>query len=91
MEENHQTSIEAIYKLIKRKVQVDPKEVIQKLIDSEIGHRGWVKKKEDKYYQVDEVSAGQHSFDEEEEITKKKYDYVMALKSVLTHLEKNKK
>lgn len=80
-----------VYATSTTKVHVDPKDVIQKLIDYEIGHRGWVKNKDGKYYECSEESAGPHSYDVEEEITKKKYDYVMALNLVIDHLEKKKK
>lgn len=75
-----------IYANFKQKVQVNPKVVIEKLIEKEIGFGNWVFKKDGKFYRGFEQSAGCHSFDREEEITQERYDYVRALELVLKRL-----
>lgn len=71
---------------IRTKVDVDPIQVINGLIEQEIGWRGWVVERDGKYYQGHEVSAGSHSFDKEEEIGKDFYDYIKALELVSNKL-----
>ena len=71
---------------VRTKVHVNPKDVIEKLIDNEIGWRGWVVERDGKYYRGFEQSAGAHSYDKEVEIDKKEYDYVRALELVSNKL-----
>lgn len=79
-----------VYADIRQKVDVDPIDVIEKLIEKEIGHSGWVFIEDDKYYEGYVISAGCHSMDEKEEITKEKYDYVISLQHCLDYLKKCK-
>lgn len=72
-----------VYADFRQKVQVNPKDVVEKLIESEIGCRNWIFEKKGKYYVGSEQSAGCHSFDNEKEITQEIYEYVMALQLVL--------
>lgn len=80
-----------IYGNIRREVDIEPKDVINKLIDHEIGSRNWVFQKDGKYYRGYESSAGCHFFTNEEEINKDQYEYVLALKQVLQYLTKDDK
>jgi len=75
---------------IRQKVHVDPIQVINKLIEEEIGWRGWVVERDGVYYQGHEVSAGSHSFDKENEISKEKYDYIKALELISNKLGDDK-
>jgi len=75
-----------IYANFRQKVQVNPKDVIEKLIENEIGWRNWIFEKDGKFYRGFEQSAGCHSFDDEEEITQEQYNYVKALQLVLKRL-----
>jgi len=80
-----------IYANFRQEVNVSPKEFIEELINFEIGWRSWIFMKDDKYYVGSEESAGCHSFDSKEEISKEKYEYVESLKNVLKYLELNNK
>lgn len=73
---------------IRCKVDVDPKDVIEKLIIEEICPRSWVFKEDDKYYIGYEESAGIHSIECKRETTQETYDYVIALNFILKQLEK---
>lgn len=75
-----------IYVNFRQKVQVNPKEVIGKLIEKEIGCRNWIFEKEGKFYIGSEQSAGCHSIDVEDEITEDRYRYVEALILVFDRL-----
>lgn len=71
-----------------QKVEINPKDVIEKLISDKIGRHGWVFEKDGKYYEEWEESAGSHSFDEKKEIDKELFDYIKALQLVLKYLNK---
>ena len=75
-----------IYADFRQKVQVNPKDVIEKLIEKEIGWRNWIFEKDGKFYRGFEQSAGCHSFDDKEEISQEQYEYVKALQLVLKRL-----
>ena len=77
-----------VYATFSQEVHVEPKQVIQKLIQKEIGneYRNWIVEKEGKYYHVQEESAGCHTVDVENEISKDKYEYIKALQLVLKRL-----
>lgn len=75
-----------VYADFRQKVQVNPKDVIEKLIESEIGWQNWIFERDGKFYLGSEESAGRHSFDVEEEITEDRYRYVEALLLVLKRL-----
>jgi hypothetical protein len=80
-----------IYASIIQKVNIDPLSVIKELIEKELGgatHRNWVFEKDGKYYHGYE-GGGSHSWDEEELISKEKYDYIRALEQVSKYLMKN--
>lgn len=74
-----------IYADIRREVDIDPKDVIEKLMHGVIGS-GWVSENDGKYYHNYEVSAGPHSIDRKEEISKETYDYVRALELVMDRI-----
>ena len=78
-----------IYVDIRQKALVDPETVIQKLISKEIGWQGWIFEVEGEYFKGWEESAG-HSIDMKETISKKQYDYVIALQLVLKNLREEK-
>ncbi len=80
-----------IYGNIRRKVDIEPKDVINKLIENEIGWGNWVFEEGGKYYRGYESSAGSHFFTNEEEINKDQYEYILALKQVLQYLTKDDK
>lgn len=77
-----------VYATFSQEVHVEPKQVIQKLIEKEIGntYRNWIIEKDGRYLHVHEESAGCHSVEVEDEISKDKYDYVKALQLVLERL-----
>jgi hypothetical protein len=75
-----------VYAEVRQKVHIEPIQVINGLIEQEIGWRGWVVERDGKYYQGHEVSAGSHSFDKEDEISKDLYDYVKALELISNRL-----
>jgi len=77
-----------VYGNVRTKVDIDPEDVIKNLIKDEIGFQGWIFEKDGRYYRGFEVSAGVHSFDEEAEITKEKYEYVKALQLILKNITK---
>ncbi len=75
-----------IFADIRQEVDVDPKKVIEKLIEKEVSN-GWVFEENNKYYKGFVVGSGCHSFDDKIEITKEKYDYVNALELVFKHIK----
>lgn len=76
-----------VYANIVREVSIDPKEVIENLIEEKIGWRGWVFEREGKFFRGYEVAAGQHSAKREEEISKEDYEYIKALQLIRGRLE----
>lgn len=72
-----------VYAQFSQEAYVDPKDVIKKLIEEEVGHGGWVAKIHDKYYRVWE----EHHDDFQKEITQEQYEYVSALNLVLERLK----
>jgi hypothetical protein len=72
---------------ITQKVFINPKDVIEKLIEKEVGWRGWIFEKDGKYYKGHEESAGCHSMDIDEEIPQEEYEYIKALQLVLKNLK----
>jgi hypothetical protein len=75
-----------IYADIRQEVHINPKEVIEKLIEKEIGFGNWVFVENNKFYLGFEESMGCHSFIDKKEITHEQYDYVKALQLVLKRL-----
>lgn len=82
-----------VYGNFRQEVDINPQDVIEQLISKEIGSGGWIESggsninEPKKYYKCWEASAGQHSIDRNEEITKELYDYVVALQFVLKKLK----
>lgn len=74
-------------------VEINPLDVIGKLIAEEIGGwRNWIFERDGSYYIGFERSMGSHSMDDETGITKEKYDYIKSLEQIKEYLEnKNKK
>ena len=79
-----------VYANIRQVVTVNPIDVIEQLISKEIGSDGWITEEDGKYFQWYEASAGLHSYDNENEISKEKYDYVIGLQFVLAKLKEKK-
>ena len=77
-----------VFAEITQKVNIAPGDVIQKLIEEELGTDGWIFKEHDKYYRGFERSAGCHSFSDQKEITLKQYKYIQALQLILERLNK---
>jgi hypothetical protein len=77
-----------VYATFSQEVHIEPKQVIKKLIEKEIGneYHNWIVEKDGKFYHIHEESAGCHSVDVDDEISKEKYDYVKALQLVLKRL-----
>lgn len=67
-----------------QKVQINPQDVIKKLIEKEIGFDSWVIKKGDKFLMCTEKNAG---YETEKEIEEDKYNYIKALQLVLKNLK----
>jgi hypothetical protein len=81
-----------VYADFRQKVQIDPIDVINELIDkAKGGWRNYIFEENGKYYLGWEESCGAHSSDEQEEITKELYDYYRALQAVLAYLKNQKK
>lgn len=75
---------------ITQSVTINPQDVIQKLIENEIGNRSWITEIDGKFYKCFERSAGCHSIEDQYEITSEKYALVVALNLVLNNLNKIK-
>lgn len=74
---------------IRQEVEVNPIDVIQELINEELGNwRNWIFERDGNYYIGFEVSMGQHSMDDETGITKEKYDYIKSLEQIKEYLQK---
>ena len=74
-----------VYADFRQKVQINPKDVIEKLIEKEVGSN-WIFEKDGKFYLCYEQSAGCNTFDVEDEITEERYRYVEALQFILKRL-----
>jgi hypothetical protein len=73
-----------IYADIRQKVNIDPIDVIQRLINKEITDEGSVFEKDGRYYvELDEYRLGSSV----KETTKEKYEYVRALELILNKLK----
>lgn len=72
---------------INQDVKIDPKEVIRGLIEKEIGYNATIIERDGKYYKMYEDSAGCHSITKYEEISEKKYNYLVSLENVLFYLD----
>ena len=77
-----------VYATFSQEVHIEPKKVIKKLIEKEIGdeYRNWVVEKNGTFYHVHEESAGCHSYEVEDVISKERYEYVKALQFILERL-----
>lgn len=80
-----------VYATFNQEVQIEPKEVIKKLLEQEIGteHFNWIVEREGKFYHIHVESEQSHTFDVADEISPEKYEYVRALQLVLKRLELN--
>lgn len=68
-----------------QKVEINPKDVIEKLIEDRLGYDGWVFKENNKFYK----SWEEYEYiDHKEEISKEMFDYINALQLVLKYLNK---
>ena len=79
-----------VYGNIRTKVEIDPIDVLESLIEKEIGRRSWVFEKSGKYFIGYEVSAGCHSINEKKEIGKDFYDYIRSLQNIIKYIKENK-
>lgn len=70
---------------ISQEVHIDPINFIKTLRNIEINSNNWIVERDDKYYEVTSV----RNLDIETEISKEKYKYISALKTIETYL-KNK-
>ena len=77
-----------VYADFRQKVEVNPIDVINGLIDGVAGVNGWIIERDGKYYSVCEESAGCHSYENYEEIRQDEYEYYQALKHVLNFLKR---
>lgn len=67
-------------------VHVDPLEAIEK-IENMYFHGDWVEERNGKYFLVQEVDAGQHSFDRDvKEVDKETYELYKAIQKVKTKI-----
>ncbi len=80
-----------VFAEITQKVNIAPGDVIQNLIEEELGTAGWIFKENDKYYRGFEQSAGCHSLTDKKEITVEKYEYIQALQLISERLNKSPK
>lgn len=71
---------------IRREIEIDPKDVIQNLIELKIDRRDWIYEEDGKYYRGYWTGGGSHSWEDKEEIDKSLYDYISALQLVLKTL-----
>ena len=79
-----------VYANFRQKVDVDPKEVIEGLIDKERTHkRSWFCEEGGDYYEKYDSGYGHYSFDETRGILKEKYEYIKALELVLEKLKQD--
>jgi hypothetical protein len=70
-----------------QKVIINPKDVIEKLLEDELEFGNWVFEKNNLYYEGWDESAGQHSFERYKEIPKERYEYIKALQLVIKKLK----
>ena len=77
-----------VYATFNQEVHIEPKDVIQELIEREIGdaYCNWIIEKDGRYLHIREESVGCHPVELEYEISKDKYEYIKALKLVLERL-----
>ncbi len=71
------------------KVDIDPEDVIKKLIEKTIGS-GWVFEKDGKYYRGFEERGLHRTYDDQEEISEKRYKYVAALQFIQDELKEKR-
>lgn len=78
-----------IYATKTDEVIINPIDVINKLLDKELGG-AYIKEKDNNYYMVVDV-GGSHYMEEDVKITKEKYDYIKALLLVKKMLSEGSK
>lgn len=76
-----------IHGSFKSKVDIDPLDVIEGLIEKEMSLSDYVHEKDGKYYMNVEYSAGSHSINMDKEIDENLYVYLKALHTVRTKLK----
>lgn len=75
-----------VYADIRQKVYVDPVQVLENI--NIIDEGDWIVKKDGKYIQMTEQSAGQHSFDTDvKEVTKEIYDLWKGQQNLINYLK----
>lgn len=79
-----------VYADFRQEVEIDSKDVINNLIENQIGFRGWIFEIDEKYYRGYWSGGGTHSWKDSEEISKEKYEYIQALNLVLNYLSDDK-
>lgn len=72
-----------VYGELRHEVVINPIHVVERLIEDEIGWKSWVRESNGKYFKV----FNSRGYDIEEEITKDKYEYIAALRTVLNNLK----
>ena len=81
-----------IYVNLRQEATINPLDVIDKLKEDALGdRRDWFFERDGKYYHGFENGGGSHSWDDEKEITKELYNYLVSLDSVKKYLEKKVK
>lgn len=70
-------------------VEIDPKDVINKLLRDEIGEEGSVEEVNVGYYLITEEYAGPHIWTNSTQITRERFEYIQSLQLVLSNLEKD--
>lgn len=77
-----------VYADFRKEVSIDPLDVLKNLLDEVRGHyQNWIFEEDGKYYRGYEQSAGCHSIDMKDEITKEQYDFFQNVKSVIKYLK----
>jgi len=82
-----------IYANFRQKANVNPIDVIEKLITQFVGGYGnWVEKRNNNHYIMEEISLGQHSSSEiVRQINDEELKYYNALKTVMNKLDREDK
>lgn len=75
---------------IKERVEINPIDVLEKLIDENIGINSWILEKNGKYYKKYEENIGPHVIDDLVEISKENYDFINSLENSINYLKKQK-
>lgn len=72
----------------RQEVTIDPMDVLENLLGKVRGHyQNWIFERDGEYFRGWEQSAGVHSIDMEDPITKEQYDFYQNVKSVMEYLK----